>query len=443
MKRLSWWLIAMCVGCWTMETFGQGPAFWATRDTESRGRLERMIGELKKHQPATPVRCNIPLETLAKSLEQHGRFRELGLSKDDGRALLRAVYQHLGLNPSPAPAKQWNERTAKSLATLPGYRPRGEFEPIGAVLMTWPDSPSLVDEFIEIIRTIHAGDAWVYFYVRSPLQQRFITRKLTEAGIDQTRIHWIKQRLNSMWMRDYGPVFVYDEAASWAVADFHYYRQRPADDRTPSLFASSFGVPLIDRQSRERAVYTEGGNLMTDGLGTIVYSSRTYENNRRTDPSVIDSRIGSALQASKSFVPDPPSLDGTGHVDMFMKIIGPNRVLIGQYQPGQPDYQVLEDCAALFANGTNGAGQPWQVIRVPMPDVYYAFFALPVVRTYINGLMVNDQVIIPTYGIPEDDAALSIIRNALPGRTIVPINANQIIESAGAWHCVLMEFPQP
>lgn len=426
-----------------LPAFAEGPAYWKARDAECRGNVERMIAELQRHPPAAPVRLAVPLEHLAATLEANGRFRELGLNTHDGRRLLRALYQHFGVpetRPAPAAIAKAEKR---GLATLPGYRPRGEFEPIDAVLITWPDSPVLVDEFIAIIKTIHAGQARVYFLVKSPLEQRRISRTLGENGVDLSRISWINARRNSMWVRDYGPVFLYDRAGSWAVADFHYFANRPADDRLPARFASLFGVPVVDRQRRENIVYTEGGNLMTDGRGAIVYSSRTYTGNPRTDAGTIDARIGSALQATRAIVPDPPSLDGTGHVDMFLKIIKPDTVVIGRYREGQPDYTVLEETASLFASTPNGAGQPWNIIRVPMPDVYYAYFGLPVVRTYINGLMVNNQFIVPTYGLPEDAEALNILAAQLPGKSLVPINANEIIESLGAWHCVTMEFPRP
>jgi agmatine/peptidylarginine deiminase len=128
---------------------------------------------------------------------------------------------------------------------------------------------------------------------------------------------------------------------------------------------------------------------------------------------------------------------------MFLKIVSEDTVVIGQYRPGQPDYQVLEDCAALFERSSNGAGKPWRVVRVPQPDVYYAYFVLPVVRTFTNGLIVNDRVIVPVYGIPEDAEALEIFARELPGRQVIGLNANDIIESAGAWHCVTMEYPRP
>ena len=74
--------------------------------------------------------------------------------------------------------------------------------------------------------------------------------------------------------------------------------------------------------------------------------------------------------------------------------------------------------------------------------VALTFFVLPVVRTYTNAQISNNVVIVPTYNLPTDAAVLDQYRAQLPGRTVIGLNANDIIESAGAWHCVLMEWPQ-
>jgi agmatine/peptidylarginine deiminase len=41
------------------------------------------------------------------------------------------------------------------------------------------------------------------------------------------------------------------------------------------------------------------------------------------------------------------------------------------------------------------------------------------------------------HAVPGANAAL------FPGKTIVPLDATQIIGSGGAWHCVTMEFGVP
>ncbi|MCX5886938.1 MAG: agmatine deiminase family protein, partial [Proteobacteria bacterium] len=156
-----------------------------------------------------------------------------------------------------------------------------------------------------------------------------------------------------------------------------------------------------------------------------------------------DERIMSAFQAHEKIVPQDPSLDSTGHVDMFMKIVSANTALVAEYSPDQKDYQVLEDCAVLFMNSMNGAGEPWTVVRIPQPDVYYKYFVLPVVRTYTNAIIINNVLLLPVYNIPSDEEAAAIYEQVLPGKTIYFIDASTIIESGGAWHCVTMEFPSP
>lgn len=223
-----------------------------------------------------------------------------------------------------------------------------------------------------------------------------------------------------------------------AVADFHYYRYRPNDDDTPLGVAQTFGLPVVNRQSAD-VVYTEGGNLGHDGLGTVIYSARTYDKNKTRD-SVVDSRILSAFQASQAVVLPDPVLDSTGHIDMFLKILDPETILVGQYAPGQVDYAVLEEAATRLATKRNGAGKRFRVVRIPQPDVYYSQFVVPVVRTYTNAQMVNGVVVVPVYGIPSDDVALETYRRLLPRHRVTGLNANDIIESGGAWHCVTMEM---
>jgi agmatine/peptidylarginine deiminase len=121
----------------------------------------------------------------------------------------------------------------------------------------------------------------------------------------------------------------------------------------------------------------------------------------------------------------------------FMKILCSETVLVAQYDPDETDYQILEDNAALITS------KSWKVERIRQPDVYYAQFIFPVVRAYTNSLILNDHVIVPTFGIDDDADALAVYAGLFPGKTIVPLDANDIIEWSGAWHCVTMEFPEP
>jgi hypothetical protein len=115
----------------------------------------------------------------------------------------------------------------------------------------------------------------------------------------------------------------------------------------------------FDRQQGALRVYTEGGNLNTDGVGGVLYSERTYTRNPGVPRAAIDERIASAFNATRAIVLQAPVLDATGHVDMFSKIVGESTVLVGRSDPDEVDHARLEANAAALAAATNGAGVPW------------------------------------------------------------------------------------
>jgi len=399
--------------------------------------------EVIRAAPANPhLRINRSSADLASALDAAGRFAALGLDAGQGRILVEAFYRHHGLDPDgrAAPASL----DSPLFDPPPDYRAGREFDPLASVLLRWPyDWTALRDEYAIMIDAIVESGANALVWVDNRWQERLASSYLSRRRVDVAQVTWLREKTDSVWMRDYGPIYLYgDSAEDWAVVDFHYYDSRAEDDDTPLVVADLEGKEVVDRQFTN-VLYTEGGNIATDGLGTVLYSARTYSRNEDLPAEIVDERIVTALNAENNLVLQDPSLDSTGHVDMFSKIVGPSTVLVAQHDPDEIDYQVLEANAALLQASVNGAGVPWTLVRIRQPDVYYAFFVYPVVRTYTNSLIVNDRVIVPVYGIDDDDAALAVYATLFPDKVIVPLAANDIIESGGAWHCVTMEFPQP
>lgn len=445
---------------------------WAALAASARGDLQAML-ELVEAAPVVPqARITRPAGDLWQALRDAGRFDELGLTPAEGRTLVNAVYRRLGA-PEALMGDTWPVRHQGDGVQVghggdpiaePGvvhrvqdggngngqgtdaidFRGSQEFENIKATLFRWPyDWSALRDEYAVMLQAAFDGDSVAAVWVGSTQQQAQAESYLQSQNVPTSHIRWVVAPTNSVWIRDYGPLFLYEIGGNrYGLADFHYYSNRPADDDTPLEVADALNIPVMNRQTAN-VVYTEGGNLMHDGVGLVTYSTRTYSQNQGVPRTTIDQRILTAFDASKAIVPQDPTLDGTGHVDMFLKIVNEDTILVGQYAPNQRDYQILENAAALFAGETNGRGEPWNVVRIPQPDVYYVLFIFPVVRTYTNSVIFNDQVVVPTYGIAADAQALAIYEQVFPGRTIISLNANDIIEAAGAWHCVTMEHPDP
>jgi agmatine deiminase len=137
--------------------------------------------------------------------------------------------------------------------------------------------------------------------------------------------------------------------------------------------------------------------------------------------------------------------DGIHHIDMHMKLLDEETLLLGEYPPGISDGPQIEaNLAWLQANYNSVYGTPYRIVRIPMPSnatgtswpstgAYY--------RTYTNGVFVNKTFIYPTYYTQYDTIADRILREALPGYKLVGIDSDDggsqsPIAASGSIHCI-------
>ena len=61
--------------------------------------------------------------------------------------------------------------------------------------------------------------------------------------------------------------------------------------------------------------------------------------------------------------------------------------------------------------------------------------------TYANFLIINGVVLVPTYAVPQDAAALDIFKSIFPDHDIIGIDCRSLILQHGSLHCVTMQYP--
>ncbi|MEX0741780.1 MAG: agmatine deiminase family protein, partial [Phycisphaeraceae bacterium] len=143
--------------------------------------------------------------------------------------------------------------------------------------------------------------------------------------------------------------------------------------------------------------------------------------------------------------------DTDGHVDDIARFVNPTTVVACHAPPGHPDAEVLNANHEALREATDQDGQPFNVIALPVPEpILYDFPAdrfgpggrHPVPASYANFLIVNEGVLVPVFGQATDDAALRVINDAMPDRTIVPIRAEHLVVGLGALHCLSQQQPR-
>jgi agmatine deiminase len=302
----------------------------------------------------------------------------------------------------------------------------GEFEQLRGVFVTWIYG-SYNSIFREIVR--EAGEvSKVYIIAGTTGEQNNITSYLQANSVPLDSVIFYVWPRNSIWVRDYGPWFMRKQDNSEGIVDFIYNRPRPLDDTIPWRIGQTWGMSVYG-SPLEHA----GGNFMIDGLGTGFASTLIHEENPQFSATQIESLM-LAYSGLEQFIVLPRiNIEYTGHIDLWTKILNDTLVMVGEYAPGHPNYTILNENADSISRCKNREGFPYRIVRIPLP--WSTSNAPP---SYLNSIMVNNKVLVPTYNLPEDSTALNIYQQVLPTYDVIGIDCSPMSGSGGAIHCITM-----
>lgn len=335
------------------------------------------------------------------------------------------------------------------LSVLPPSSPVrtiGEWEELQGLVVTWKSFPTINREIIK-----HAKlECKVYLQYEAPDSPTSITNYLSTFGIDTVNVEFVNVPLNSVWCRDYGPWSAYtNDVDTLITIDWIYNRPRPDDDVTPANIASILGTPFYETLTSPWDLVHTGGNFMTDGFGTGFSSNLILTDNTLASgfgvqhtSAEIDTIMKYFMGITRYIKMNTLPYDVIHHIDMHLKLLDEETLLVGEYPIGVADGPQIEaNLQYILANYPSVFGTPYKVIRIPMPPdgTQYPNNGGDYL-TYTNSSFINKTIIVPTYSIPSDTTALNIYREALPGYNVVGINSNASIISLGALHCITKEL---
>jgi agmatine deiminase len=300
----------------------------------------------------------------------------------------------------------------------------GEYSPVAELVVAWDEG--LSEFFLELLAA--AWDEATITVVLDPGQSREVfDDALAERGLDAEELHVVTAPIESVWLRDFGPLTLRTRSGKRRILDFHYF----GGENDDVLLSRLSGALWPGWQLVSIGLELEGGNLLSDGTGRCVTTESALAYNPSLDETQLRRMMASDLGCRDLIILAPLAGEATGHVDMFVTVTGPGEAIVGSYDAElDPDNADLTDRSA---RQLERAG--FHVRRVPMPTNTDGVF-----RSYTNALALNDVVLLPIY--PEDPshdaAALRVFQDAYPGRDVVPIDSSAIIELSGAVHCAAM-----
>lgn len=350
------------------------------------------------------------------------------------------------------------------MTNLSNYRWPAEWEPHAATWVAWPVNPdtwpgifeSIPKAFAEFVAAmarfepvrILAGGEGVAESAR-PLVDEACSRQGSRYVPE-----FVDVRVNDSWCRDHGPIFLNgkkgtSDEGSQVILDWNYnawggkYPPWDRDDLTPRRIAEH-----LELQCLRPYLILEGGAIEGNGAATILTTESCLLNPNRnsgvTRESMEDT-LAAWLQAqSVVWLPGHGIIgdDTDGHIDQVARFVDDRRVLVAApYDPDAPEAADLQANLDAVADARNSSGKSLIPIPLLMPrPKFQQGHRLP--ACYCNYCITNGAVIVPVFGDRADDAALQLLQDCYPDRTIVGVDAIDIVWGLGAFHCMTQQQPQ-
>ena len=306
-----------------------------------------------------------------------------------------------------------------------------EYGPMEGILVSYIGSSSwksILQQMGAQITTV--GDANIYVIAPTTTEANNARNGMITRGADPARIFTYVRALNSIWMRDYGPRYIY-EGGIRSIVDHTYNRPRPSDNLIPGFWANTRGemrynIPLVHG----------GGNYHLSGLGDA-YATLLIKNE---NPSLSESQIIDLWRDYQNLetelvAPFPANVDATQHIDMWLQIIADDKAIVSTWPlaPGSTQAQICDQMTTLLES------RGYTVYRTPAiggpGQTHY---------TFTNVVMCNNLVLVPRYNnisATYSQQARAVWEQALPDHTIVQITCDALATSAGVMHCIVMHVP--
>lgn len=325
-------------------------------------------------------------------------------------------------------------------------RAAAEWEEVEYLVITWQSS------FQNIQRQIVEAAVEECKVIITTTNQASVSSYLQSNGIDLTNVIFMDEPANSIWIRDYAGNTIYaDDVGERALVDWIYNRPRPLDDVMPSAHAALVGMPIYITNTAPNDLVNTGGNYMSDGMGTAFASELVLNENAPGNPynvtpkteAEVDQIMQDYMGIDTYIKMTPLPYDVINHIDMHMKLLDEETLLVSRYPEGVADGpQIEQNIQYVRDNFQSAFGTPFRIKRIDAPPSASGLYPDNggYYRNYTNAIFINKTILIPTYRPEVDGPALAQWEEMMPGYNIVGIDVDNpgenLISLVGAIHCI-------
>ena len=332
-----------------------------------------------------------------------------------------------------------------------------EWFPQSGVMITWPHAATdwapimkdVTDFYVKLSFHISNSEGLLIVTPEAQAVHHLLIQQLPAKNLNNIR--FCSLPTNDTWTRDHGPLFVREEGR-WKVKDFGF---NGWGNKFPSALDNA--IPLgAYRQGWLKGDYVdcldftlEGGSLESDGRGTLMLTSHCLLHPNR-NPSLnqenIEFKLQKELHAHRLLWLHHGHLAGDdtdGHIDTLARFCPDDTIVyVKCNQKHDEHYAELSLMEQELMDFRTAGDRPYRLLPLPLPDpIFCDGERLP--ATYANFLVINNEVLMPTYGQPDnDEQAHAILQQAFPTHAVTGIDSRALIKQHGSLHCSTMQIPK-
>lgn len=315
-----------------------------------------------------------------------------------------------------------------------------------ATWLAWPDlaeewrenHEGARSEFIDFCKVIAATGAapqeTLKIFVKNEKE-----RSRVEAELAGFPLKTYQFEYGDIWLRDTACVFGEKNIAHTFRFNGWGGKYLLGKDAELSLEVAKEAGARVERHN----FVLEGGAIDHNGAGLWVTTEQCLLNpNRNTGMIKEDYEAYFKKLGAKDicWITDGLLNDHTdGHVDNILRFVNEKTLLCmtscGDSDPHKEPIRKIHEEARAWASKHN-----LELLTLESPgEVQGPEHFMP--ASYMNFYIANNTVAVPTYGSPQDEAAVEKIQKIFSNRKVIGLSSKHILSGGGSFHCITQQEP--
>jgi len=298
-----------------------------------------------------------------------------------------------------------------------------------------------------------------------------IYNKVIDEFSTLENVECYKIKYNDAWARDTMPLFVVNNDKIRGV-DFRFnawggevdglYSNYKNDDELSKKVLKYLGIDGY----YEKYFILEGGSIHVDGEGTLITTEAcllSKGRNPQLSKYEIEEKLKTYLGIEKIiWIPNGIDEDETNeHVDNMLAFVRPGVVALAWSDDKESlQYKYCQKAYKVLSKEIDAKGRKLQIIKVKLPkNIYMTSEEAKGIKqsnfdakerlensklsaSYVNFYQGKDFVIMPIFGVKEDEKAIKQFKEMFNDKKVIPVYSREILLGGGNIHCITMQIPK-